>query len=69
MLINNYAVMPSRSAFEDYEEEDRRRHLLRSWLVPNDGRRLAADFDRRAGLLTTADVHEDGLAPAEASAT
>jgi hypothetical protein len=61
ILINNYVVAHSRSAFEDHEEPERKRHLLRLWLVMYDGRPLAADFDNRAGLVTTADVADDGL--------
>jgi len=35
-FCNNHTAMHARTAFEDYEEEDRRRHLLRLWLsVPN----------------------------------
>lgn len=35
-LCNNHVVMHARSAFEDYPEPERRRHLLRMWLsVPN----------------------------------
>ena len=64
ILVNNYAVAHSRSAFEDHADPDRRRHLLRLWLVMYDGRPLEADFDNRAGLVTTADVADDGLARA-----
>jgi len=31
-FINNYTILHARTAFEDFEEEDRRRHLLRLWL-------------------------------------
>jgi hypothetical protein len=35
-LLNNHVILHSRTAFEDHEELDRRRHLLRVWLsVPN----------------------------------
>ena len=54
----------SRSAFEDHDDPDLKRHLLRLWLVMHDGRQLEADFDNRAGLKTTADIVEDGLARA-----
>ena len=64
VLVNNYAIAHARSAFEDHDEPDRKRHLLRLWLVRYDGRPLAPDFDNRAGLTTTADIREDGLAPA-----
>ena len=62
VLVNNYAVAHSRGAFEDYDEPDLKRHLLRLWLVMHDRRPLAADFDNRAGLKTTADIADDGLA-------
>ena len=35
-LLNNHVTMHSRTAFEDFPEADRKRHLLRMWLsVPN----------------------------------
>lgn len=35
-LLNNHVTYHSRTAFEDHEEEDKKRHLLRMWLsVPN----------------------------------
>ncbi|MFC5826292.1 TauD/TfdA family dioxygenase [Nonomuraea insulae] len=32
-FLNNHVVLHSRTAFEDYPEEGRRRHLLRLWLA------------------------------------
>jgi len=61
VLINNYTVAHSRSAFEDHDDEAHRRHLMRLWLVRYDGRPLEPDFDNRAGLETTADIADDGL--------
>ncbi|MGD9943964.1 MAG: TauD/TfdA family dioxygenase [Burkholderiaceae bacterium] len=35
-FLNNHVILHSRTAFEDHDEPDRRRHLLRIWLsVPN----------------------------------
>lgn len=35
-LLNNHVMLHARTDFEDYDEEDRKRHLLRLWLsVPN----------------------------------
>lgn len=31
-FINNYTIMHARTEFKDYEEEERRRHMLRLWL-------------------------------------
>lgn len=61
LLVNNYAVMHSRSRFVDHDEEDRKRHLLRLWLVLYEGRSLAPDFDNRAGLLQTTGTGDLGL--------
>ena len=42
-FINNYTILHARTAFDDFEEEDRRRHLLRLWLeVPADAARPSA---------------------------
>lgn len=60
IVVNNYVVAHSRSAFEDHDDPDLRRHLLRLWLVMYDGRPLEPDFDNRAGLVTTADIADDG---------
>jgi hypothetical protein len=40
-LVNNHVVMHARTAFEDYEEEDRKRHLLRMWISPPNSRALS----------------------------
>lgn len=35
-FLNNHVTMHSRTEFQDFEEEDRKRHLLRMWLsMPN----------------------------------
>ena len=35
-FVNNHVALHSRTAFDDWPEEDRRRHLLRMWMsVPN----------------------------------
>lgn len=49
-FANNYTVFHSRTHFEDYEEIDRRRHLLRLWLKMPNARELAPDFPGRNGI-------------------
>lgn len=61
LLVNNYAVMHSRSRFTDHEQGELKRHLLRLWLVLYEGRPLASDFDNRAGLLQTTGPGDLGL--------
>lgn len=36
-LVCNHSTLHSRTAYEDFEEPDRRRHLLRLWLACTDG--------------------------------
>jgi hypothetical protein len=31
-FLNNFTILHARTQFDDFEEEDRRRHLLRLWL-------------------------------------
>lgn len=37
LFVNNYAVFHARTAFEDYDEEEKRRHFLRIWMTLRDG--------------------------------
>jgi len=48
-FLNNYAILHSRTEFEDYPEPERRRDLLRLWLTLHNGRELATNFGRRSG--------------------
>ena len=43
-LLNNHFIMHSRTAFEDYAEPDRKRHLLRLWLACDDGPPLPKQY-------------------------
>lgn len=43
-FLNNHYIMHSRSAYEDYPEPDRRRHLLRLWLASDQGPPLPAPY-------------------------
>ncbi|MCA3188494.1 MULTISPECIES: TauD/TfdA family dioxygenase [unclassified Cupriavidus] len=55
-LLNNYVTVHSRTNFEDYEEFDRKRHLLRLWLAVPGSQPLPDDWavyftDVRAGAV------------------
>jgi alpha-ketoglutarate-dependent taurine dioxygenase len=39
-FLNNHVTYHARTEFEDWEEEDRKRHLLRLWLAPENSRPL-----------------------------
>jgi alpha-ketoglutarate-dependent taurine dioxygenase len=43
-LVNNYAIVHSRTPFEDFDEPDRKRHLLRLWLAVPHSQPLPADW-------------------------
>ncbi len=52
-FLNNYAIVHTRQGFEDSADLDQRRHLLRLWLLNNDGRPLGdAYFDRHGDRST-----------------
>ncbi|MBO9354829.1 hypothetical protein GG851_12590 [Bordetella petrii] len=55
-LLNNYVTLHSRTPFEDYEEPDRKRHLLRLWLAIPGSQPLPDDWaeyygDARGGAV------------------
>jgi Taurine catabolism dioxygenase TauD, TfdA family len=46
VVINNYAVMHARKAFEDFAEPERMRHLLRLWLDRPNLRDVPQEFNQ-----------------------
>jgi len=44
-FINNYTTLHARTGFEDFEQEDRRRHMLRLWLYAPDWRELDPELE------------------------
>ena len=51
-LVHNHTLLHDRTAFEDWPEPERRRHLLRLWLAPPDARPLPPVFAERYGTVT-----------------
>lgn len=51
-FVHNHQILHSRTDFEDWPEPERRRHLLRLWLSPREGRALPECFATRYGSLT-----------------
>lgn len=49
-FANNYAVMHSRTEFEDHDDESLHRKMLRLWLKMPNARTLAPDFPGRNGF-------------------
>ncbi|MEZ2661521.1 TauD/TfdA family dioxygenase [Aneurinibacillus aneurinilyticus] len=60
-FVNNYTVLHSRTVFEDYEEEKRRRHLLRLWLTMPNGREVAPDFEVFSGGIPVREKTAGGI--------
>ena len=54
-LLHNHQILHDRTAFEDWPEPDRKRHLLRLWLCPPDGRPLPEVFTQRWGSVAIGD--------------
>jgi len=55
-ILNNHVTLHARTEFEDWEEPDRKRHLLRMWLSMPTTRALSPELgfiyqDRRAGAV------------------
>ncbi|MBO1074988.1 TauD/TfdA family dioxygenase [Roseomonas marmotae] len=44
-LVNNHVLYHSRTHYEDFEEEDRKRHLFRLWLAVPNGRPLTQGLE------------------------
>jgi hypothetical protein len=51
-LVHNHTILHDRTAFEDFSEPDRKRHLLRLWLAPPKARPLPEVYAERFGSVT-----------------
>jgi len=54
-LVHNHTILHDRTAFEDFPEPERKRHLLRLWLAPAKARSLPEVFAERFGSITPGD--------------
>jgi hypothetical protein len=54
-FVHNHTILHDRTAFEDYEEPERKRHLLRLWLAPPSARQLPEVYAERFGSITPGD--------------
>ena len=54
-LVHNHTILHDRTAFEDYPEPDRKRHLLRLWLAPAGARPLPEVYAERFGSIIPGD--------------
>ena len=54
-LVHNHTILHDRTAFEDYAESGRKRHLLRLWLAPPNARPLPDVYAERYGSIKPGD--------------
>jgi TfdA family taurine catabolism dioxygenase TauD len=54
-LVHNHTILHDRTAFEDFPEPERKRHLLRLWLAPSGARSLPDVYGERFGSITPGD--------------
>ena len=54
-ILHNHTILHARSAYEDWPDAERKRHLLRLWLSPPDARPLPPVFSEVYGRLTVGD--------------
>jgi hypothetical protein len=54
-FLHNHTILHARSAYEDWPEIERKRHLLRLWLCPPDARPLPPIFAEVYGRITIGD--------------
>ena len=54
-FVYNHTILHDRTAFVDWPERERRRHLLRLWLAALDARELPPVFAQRYGSVTIGD--------------
>lgn len=54
-FVHNHTILHDRTAFEDYDDPERKRHLLRLWLAPPGARSLPEVYAERFGSITPGD--------------
>ena len=54
-LVHNHTILHDRTAFEDYPERERKRHLLRLWVAPTNARPLPEVYAERYSSITPGD--------------
>lgn len=67
-LLHNHQILHDRTGFEDWEAPEKKRHLLRLWLCPPDGRLLPEVFTQRWGSVAIGDRGGIRVAGAELNA-
>ena len=64
-ILNNFRVIHSRSAFEDFDAPDERRHLIRLWLSVPGSQRLPASWAASSGRVDACSARGGYRVPVE----
>lgn len=62
-LLQNHTILHGRTAYDDFEDPDRRRHMLRLWLSAPNGRPLPPHFAERYGTVEQGAVRGGIICP------
>jgi hypothetical protein len=65
-MVHNHTILHDRTAFDDWPDAERKRHLLRLWLAPKNARPLPAAYAERFGSVVPGDrggVTVNGMTP------
>jgi len=54
-FVHNHSLLHDRTAFEDWDDSDQKRHLLRMWIATPNARPLPPVFAERFGTVTVGD--------------
>src|SRR3546814_13630911 len=54
-FLHNHTLLHDRTAYVDWDEPEKKRHLLRLWLAAPNGRELPAVYAERYGTITIGD--------------
>ena len=60
-VLHNHQILHDRTAYEDWPEPERKRHLLRLWLSPEGARPLPDYFAARYASLVPGDPGRGGI--------
>ncbi|MFL2542651.1 MAG: TauD/TfdA family dioxygenase [Candidatus Latescibacterota bacterium] len=60
-VLHNHQILHDRTAFEDWPEPERKRHLLRLWLSPEGARPLPEHFIPRYNSVVSGDPGRGGI--------
>lgn len=54
-IVHNHTILHDRTAFDDWPDAERKRHLLRLWLAPTNARPLPSVYAERFGSVVPGD--------------